>query len=351
MKKKNFMVAMRFNSTIIKFAITAMIGLSVALVCTSSTAYAKKKVKHGQLEFSTNPGGMPISIDGRPEGMTSTDRRIIELDPGHHSVEITLPNGGRWVRDFEIERARKLCLNLNYHPKKYTVTKSPCPYPVNLSAPTSVNDGDLITFTSDVAYSGTSTLNYTWTVSPSEARIVSGAGTATITVDSTGLGNQRITATLVVDDGSGDPLCRQTASAATTVVRKEMPPPECKVFDQFPSVAFDDDKARLDNLAIALQGAPDDQAYIIIYAGRTSRTGQADALGRRTMDYLVNQRGVDSRRITVINGGYRDVDFIEIWVCPPGAKAPQATPTVQPGDVEPGRERTRRRPRRGRRYD
>jgi hypothetical protein len=349
MKPKNIMVAMRFNSSIFKFAVTAMIALSFALVCTSSTAYAKKKkVKYGLIEITTNPGGMPISIDGRPEGTTTTTVRTIELDPGHHNVEITLPNGGRWVRDFDIERGRKLCLNLNYHPKKYTVTKSPCPYPVNVSAPRSVNDGDLITFTSDVAYGGTAPLNYTWTVSPADARIVSGAGTATITVDSTGLGGQAVTATLVVDDGSGDPLCRQTAQAVTTVVRKEMPPPECKVFDQFPSVAFDDDKARLDNLAIALQGAPDDQAYIIIYAGRTSRTGQADALGRRTMDYLVNTRGVDSRRITIINGGYRDADYIEIWICPPGARAPQATPTVQPGDVRPARERTRpRRPRRG----
>jgi len=345
MNQKKIMVA---NSSLFKFAVTAMIAISFALVCTSSTAYAKK-VKFGQILVTTNPGGMPISIDGRPEGATTTDVRIIELEPGHHNVEITLPNGGRWVRDFDVERGRKLCLNLNYHPKTTTITKSPCPYPVNVSSPASVNDGDLITFASDVAYTGTGALNYTWTVSPAEARIVSGAGTPTITVDSTGLGSQRITATLVVDDGSGEAACRQTAQASTNVGRKELPPPECKVFDQFPSVAFDDDKARLDNLAIALQSSPDDQAYIIIYAGSTSRTGQADALGRRTMDYLVNARGVDSRRITMINGGYRDADYIEIWICPPGAKAPQATPTVDPSDVKPGRERTRpRRPRRGR---
>jgi hypothetical protein len=346
MNHKKIMVT---NSSLFKLAVTAMIALTFALVCTSSTAYAKKRVKYGQILVTTNPGGLPISIDGRPEGSTTTDVRIIELEPGHHNVEITLPNGGRWVRDFDVERGRKLCLNLNYHPKSYTVTKSPCPYPVNVSSPMSVNEGDLIPFASDVAYAGTAALNYTWTVSPSEARIVSGAGTPAIMVDSTGLGSQRITATLVVDDGSGEAACRQTAHASTNVGKKELPPPECKVFDQFPSVAFDDDKARLDNLAIALQSSPDDQAYIIIYAGSTSRTGQADALGRRTMDYLVNARGVDSRRITMINGGYRDADYIEIWICPPGAKTPQATPSVDPNDVRPGRERTRpRRPRRGR---
>jgi hypothetical protein len=348
MNTKTFMVAMRPNSAVVKAAVTIMIALTFGLACTSTTAYAKKKrVRYGTIEISTNPGGFPLRIDGKPEGDTSTTVRVIELEPGRHNLEIALPNGGRWVRDFDVERGRKLCLNVNYHPKKYTITKSPCPYPVNISAPVSVNDGDLITFTSDVAYNGSSALNYTWTVSPSEARIVSGAGTATITVDSTGLGSQRVSATLVVDDGSGDALCRQQAQASTEIIIKKPPVVECKPFDQFQSVAFDDDKARLDNLAIELQGAPDAQAYIIVYAGRTSRAGQADKLGKRTTDYLINQRGVDARRITVINGGYRDTDFIEIWICPPGAKTPQPTPTVQPGDAQPAQERTRpRRPRR-----
>jgi hypothetical protein len=348
MNTKKFMVAMRPNSAVIKAAVTIMIALTFGLACTSTTAYAKKKkVKYGTIEVTTNPGGFPLRIDGQPQGDTSTTPRVIELEPGHHNLEILLPNGGRWVRDFDVERGRKLCLNLNYHPKKITIAKSPCPYPVNISAPVSVNDGDLITFTSDVAYGGSSPLNYTWTVSPSEARIVSGAGTATITVDSTGLGSQRVTATLLVDDGSGDALCRQRAQASTDIVPKKPPVVECTPFDQFQSVAFDDDKARLDNLAIRMQGAPDNQAYIIIYAGRTSRAGQADMLGRRTMDYLVNQRGLDAGRITIVNGGYRDSDFIEIWLCPPGANPPQPTPTVQPGDARPAQERTRpRKPRR-----
>ena len=335
-------------TSLMKILITAAIALSFALVCTSSTAYAKKRVKYGTLEVTTTPGGLPISIDGGSAGTTSTSVRRIELDPGHHSVEILLPNGGRWVREFEIERARRLCLNLNYTPKKYIPPTSPCPYPVIISSPPTVNDGDLITFTADVSYSGTSALNYVWTVTPGEARIVSGAGTPTITVDSTGLGGQKIVATLVVDDGSGEPACRVTTSAPTTVTRKELPPPECRKFDEFPSIAFDDTKARLDNLAIELQGAPDVTAYIFVYAGRTSRPGQADALGQRAGDYLENARGVDSRRIKIINGGYRDEDYIEIWLCPPGAATPQASPTVQPGDIQPTRERTRpRHPRRG----
>ena len=40
-------------------------------------------------------------------------------------------------------------------------------------------EGDTITFSSDVSYSGSSALNYTWTVSPPTARILTGAGTPT----------------------------------------------------------------------------------------------------------------------------------------------------------------------------
>ena len=349
MNLKKPLVAMRPNSKLINAAVTLFIAVSFALVCTAATAHAagKKKVKYGQIEISTNPGGFPLRVDGQPQGDTSTTVRVIELQPGHHNLEIALPNGGRWVRDFDVVQGRKICVNLNYHPKKYTVAKSPCPYPVNVSAPVSVNDGDLITFTADVAYAGSSPLSYVWTISPSEARIVSGTGTATITVDSTGLGNHRINATLVVDDGSGDPLCRQSAQAATNVVAKTPPPVECKLFDQFPSLAFDDDKARFDNLAIELQNTPNSTAYIVIYAGRTSRAGQADRLGQRTLDYLTTARGVDANRIVITNGGYRDQDYIEIWICPSGARPPPPTPTVQPGDVQPAPEGTRpRKPRR-----
>jgi hypothetical protein len=344
-------ITMLANLKVMRFAIGVLLASCVLVACTSTNAYAankkKKKVDYGQLEITTNPGGFPMRIDGQPQGDTSQTTRVIELQPGHHVVQIDFPSGQRWVRDFDIAQGRKVCVNLNYRPKQFSVNKSPCPFPVNVSAPQTVNDGDLITFTSDIAYAGPATLNYAWSVSPGAAKIVSGAGTSTITVDSTGLGGQRVTATLVADDGSGDALCRQTAQASTNVVAKTPPPVECRKFDEFPSVAFDDDKARFDNLAIELQNSPDSTAYVIIYAGQRSRKGQADLLGKRSMDYLTVTRGVGAQRLVFINGGYRDADYIEIWLCPPGAHPPQPSPTVQPGDAQPAQERTRpRRPRR-----
>jgi hypothetical protein len=120
-----------------------------------------------------------------------------------------------------------------------------------------------------------------------------------------------------------------------------------KQFDVCCSCSFDDQKARLDNLAVELQNDPSTSTYVIAYGGRTSRVGQADLLGTRARDYLVTNRGIDQSRITVMNGGFREEDCVELWVIPRGATPPQPTPTVQAGDVRPAPVKTPRR-RRGR---
>jgi hypothetical protein len=335
-----------------KFAFAALLALTFCMVHPSSTAYAKKRklAKYGTIKILTTPGGFPIEIDGRPEGVTTTDYREFDRDPGVHTIVITLPNGGKWTREIDLEAGRIKCVALNYRPAP--TVKSPCPYPVIISAPPQVNEGEVITFTADVSYTGTAPLNYTWTVSPGNARLLSGAGTPTITVDSTTLAGQRITATLVVDDGSGDAACRQTTEATTYV--PPTPPresPSSRQFDVCCSCSFDDQKARLDNLAVELQNDPSTTTYVIAYGGRTSRIGQADLLGSRARDYLVAQRGIDQSRIVVINGGFREEDCVELWIVPSGATPPQPTPTVGAGDVRPARSVPRRRGRtRGRYY-
>lgn len=319
-----------------KFAFAALIALTFCVAYPGATAYAKKRkpAKYGVIKIQTSPGGLPIELDGKAEGTTTTDWRSWNRDPGLHTVVISLPDGQRWTREFNLDAGRIKCVALNYRPGQ-PPTESPCPYPVNLSAPVTVNEGDVITYTADVSYSGTSALNYTWTVSPAEAKILSGVGTPTISVDSTGLGSQTITATLVVDDGSGEAACRQVAQASTSVPRIPPPPREGREFDVCCSCSFDDQKARLDNLAVELQNDPSTTTYVFGYGGRTSRVGQADRLGARARDYLVGQRGIDPSRIIVVNGGFREEDCVELWIVPSGATPPQPRPTLQPGDVRP----------------
>lgn len=337
----------KFVTRHFKFALVALVALAFFAAFPHSTANAKsKKAKYGTIKIISTPSGLPISVDGKAYGETGTEYRSIDLDPGLHTVVVTLPNGQSWTREIDLAAGRIKCVAVNYRPAPPPITKSPCPYPVNISAPTAVNEGEIITYTADTAYSGTAGLNYTWTVSPSTAHIVSGAGTPTITVDSTGLGSQRITATLVVDDGSNDPMCRQTAQASTGVT-----PPEKKIivgreFDTCCSCSYDDQKARLDNLAVELQNDPTTTTYIFAYGGRTSPIGQADKLLARARDYLVTNRGVDASRIVMSNGGFREEDCLEVWIVPRGANPPQPTPTVQAGDVRPSSPaRPRRRPR------
>jgi PEGA domain len=329
----------------------AAVAVAAMLACTSLLSFdaqAKQKNKKnqqpttGRIEISTNPGGYPITIDGQPAGETTDYVRAIELEPGTHTVAIQFPNNTQWSQVFNIVAGRKNCIALNYRPRTISIPAiavSPCPYPVNVTAPAAVNDGDVVTFAADVAYQGPSALNYTWTVSPPSARILSGAGTPTITVDSSGIGNKRVTAILVVDDGSGDRSCRQTAQAATAV--NALPKIDTpKRFDEFPSLTHDDDKARLDTFAIELQNSPGATGYIIAYSGRRSRPGEADRMGQRAVEYLTTMRGITRSRLVFVNGGYRESNTFELWLVPQGAEAPKPTPSGGPEPATPTR-RTR----------
>ncbi len=316
------------------FALAALLALCALAPLPAEAKKAKQKNNKnqpttGRIEISTSPGGYPVMIDGRPAGETTDYVRAIDLEPGAHTVEILFPNNTPWRQTFQVGPGRRYCIALNYRPSTISIPAipvSPCPYPVNVSAPATVNDGDVITFSADVGYAGQSALNYTWTVSPPAARILSGAGTPTITVDSAGLGSRRVTAILVVDDGSGDRNCRQTAQAATGIAAPpQISPP--RRFDEFPSVAFDDDKARLDNLAIELQNNPGSIGYIIAYAGRRSRPGTAARMNARAVKYLTGTRGISPDRLRVIEGGSRDTNSYELWLVPQGAEPPRPTPT------------------------
>jgi hypothetical protein len=178
----------------------------------------------------------------------------------------------------------------------------------------------------------------------SDGTIASGQGTPSITVDTTGQAGKNITATVQI--GGLDPSCQNSASCSFSVVA---PPAQCTKFDEYGNIAFNDEKARLDNYAIQLQNDPSSTGYIIAYADRTGPAGQAQARADRAKAYLVNTRGIDASRLTTIDGGCRETLTVELFVCPAGATAPAASNTVpcEPGPAKrarprrPGRRRTR----------
>jgi hypothetical protein len=315
-----------------------LLAFAFCAVQTSTVSAKPKKAKNGTIKILTNPGGLLLTIDGKPHGETLTEYRAIDLEPGVHNLQITLPNGQYWIREVELPAGRVKCVVVNYKPLP-PLPKSPCPFPLNVSAPKQVTEGEIITYTADVSYSGTAPLKYTWRVTPSSAKVISGLGTATLNVDSTGLGGQRITATLTADDGSADPACIQTVQAVSIIAPIEKKVIVAREFDECNNCTFDDQKARLDNLAVELQNDPSTRGYILAYGGRMSPVGQVNTLMSRARDYLVTRRGIDASRLVVVNGGFREEDSVELWIVPSGAAAPQPTPTVQAGEVNPGKGR------------
>jgi hypothetical protein len=119
-------------------------------------------------------------------------------------------------------------------------------------------------------------------------------------------------------------------------------PPISRKFDEYGNIRFNDEKARLDNYAIQLQNEPTAQGYIIGY-GSCDAEGQTRA--NRAKDYLVNTRGIDASRLTVVDGGCMPELKVELWIRPSGATEPAADTA---GSVSPCPDCKKKPTRRGR---
>jgi hypothetical protein len=211
----------------------------------------------------------------------------------------------------------------------------PCPT-VSVSCPSDVDAGTPITIT---ASAGDGSVTYNWSVSA--GTITGGQGTSSITVDTTGLAGQSVTATVEV--GGLAPSCSRTASCSTAV----RPLAEvARKFDEYGDIRFNDEKARLDNYAIELQNQPSNTGTIVVF-GNCAGAGQAR--GDRAKDYLVNTRGIDAGRLTVIDGGCREDLVVELWIVPSGATAPTPTNSATVDPCPECKKKATPRRRRGRR--
>lgn len=201
-----------------------------------------------------------------------------------------------------------------------TVVVKPCPPPrpvcpnVEIICPTNIVIDQPLTFSSNVT-GGTPGVaqTYNWTVSA--GTIIEGQGTPTIKVDTTGLAGQTVKATLSMGGYTMD--C--SASCAVSI---PIPEAKCRKFDEFPDISRNDEKARLDNYGIELQNDPTSTAYVVVYPGRNGKPGDVQRHTTRIVDYLVNSRGIDARRIVTLVGGARDELMVELWICPQGATPP-----------------------------
>ena len=308
----------------IRYNFLFVLGLMFTLGLTTAFAQNNRRPKNtGTLTVKTTPVAYPVKVNNQLLGMSGVDTPAeFYLPPGMHQLVVEGPNGKNFSKEIEIRKDVKNCVCLKIVEE---VTTRACPYNIRLDGPERVIEGDLITFVSTNSVTqGAVPVNYNWTVSPGNLNITSGLGTPSITVDTKGLGGQTITADLDVNDGVYDAACRQKISVPT-IVERLPEPPKPRRFDEFESSAFDDDKARLDAFAIELQNNPDSQGYIIMYQGTdkaSERTRKVEVLSKRTLDYLVKSRGIDPRRIQIVNWGNRPRTTYDLWVVLPGAMPP-----------------------------
>lgn len=212
-----------------------------------------------------------------------------------------------------------------------TASQSPeaqCPVVAVDCLTQSAGAGETATITANVAGATPGLeLSYNWSLSAGV--IIAGQGTPTITINTTGITGQTITATIEV--GGLASSCGKTASCSLPTHYLLV----SRRFDKYGDLAFADEKKRLDHFAEQLKNEPDSQGHIMVYGKRSvragdSHAGEAQARGNRAKDYLVTKGGIEAERLVTIDGGDHERFAVELWITPPGARPP--TPLDQYGE-------------------
>lgn len=166
-----------------------------------------------------------------------------------------------------------------------------------------------MSFTATV--SGGADVTYNWTVSAGS--ISSGQGTSAISVDTTGLAGQTVTATVTI--GGLDPNCNcDTVKSESGPVAAK---PVAELVDEFQKQVDDEVKARVDNFYIRLNNDPNAQGYIINY-------GTAAEIKKRRAQIMkaINFRKYEVSRVTFVDSISDGGVNTKFYIVPSGADNP-----------------------------
>jgi hypothetical protein len=291
--------------------------LSLSLTADTNIVSACADAGAQQVRLTANavsPGGYPIKYKWTTDAGTISGEgpvviwNVAGLAPGYHKASLDIQSIGS-------DGSCQAFSSVSVLVKPCVAVQPVCPA-IEISCPTDVAIGQPLTFSS--RYSGGVPANVTpvfnWTVSA--GTIIAGQGTDTIKVDTNGLAGQTVRASLSMG-GYSNLEC-----SADCAVSIPLPKPVNRKFDEFPDISRNDEKARLDNFGIELQNDPTATAYVIVYPGRSSKRGEVQHHAGRIVDYLVNSRGLDRRRIVTLVGPAKDELFVELWITPQGATPP-----------------------------
>jgi hypothetical protein len=98
--------------------------------------------------------------------------------------------------------------------------------------------------------------------------------------------------------------------------------PTAKKLDEYGDVQCELFAEILDEYANHLYQEPVSKAYVIIYPGRTL-PGRTTPHFYSTKAYLMGNRGIDEKRLVILNGPEREELKVELWLVPNGATPPQ----------------------------
>jgi flagellar motor protein MotB len=254
----------------------------------------------------------------------------------------------------------------------FSITEPPCPT-VSCSVtatPATVLTGERVTLRANV--SGEGDLSYSWSTSGGTLSSTTGSE---ITLDTSGVSSGTISVTLNVSTSRtrcNEPCPGGSCSTSVTInpiVERIVTPltPCGPIFFPVNSARINNEhKACLDEIALRLQSDPRSSVVIDGHRDSSERVGISLTRANNARDYLVNEKGVDSARITVRNfsdtcphesGDPALNRRVEFWLIPEGAtieginnlkrcasgSTPQVVTTEEPApSVE--RRTTRRRP-------
>lgn len=101
--------------------------------------------------------------------------------------------------------------------------------------------------------------------------------------------------------------------------------PDVFWLDKYGNIAWEEEKARLDNFAIQLMNDPNLVGYYYVMVGKESCRGEGQARAIRAKNYMTRMRHVDWARIIWRDIGYGDDFQVSIWLSQRG-KAPMYVP-------------------------
>lgn len=158
---------------------------------------------------------------------------------------------------------------------------------------------------------------YNWTLT--EGEIIGPNGRTRLEVDVRRVKDNRLTAFVELE---GIPFpCKNR-----TLVVAEFGN-SARLMDEFGRIANGDLRGRLDNLLAVLSQHPNVQGFAFVYGGRNAHGKDIEARKRLFANHF-RFRDFDTKRITLVNAGFREDVSTELWLVPPGADNPSPTPSV-----------------------